>query len=119
MSSNGKFVIIIKHHLSINEEINCREEEIIENSIHLSFLSTDLPIDEYIDYIKSHKIRHIIVSDGKKILQLETENNSFFISLLESGLYLFAYKKEDVLYYFYIIIIYRLIIFYIIMMDGY
>lgn len=83
--------------MSLYEQLNSTEEEIVENSIHISYLSTDLSIDEYIELIKSSKIRHVIVSDGEKIYQFQTEYNIFSVSTLQSGLFLYAYKNEDVL----------------------
>lgn len=78
------------------QKIESREEEIVENSIHLSYLSSNMSIDDYIDYIKVISFCHIIVSDGKCIYQIETENIDFHITPLVSGLYLYAYNEEDV-----------------------
>lgn len=96
ISNNGKVIIIIKHQLPIHEELSCREEPILEDSIHLQFLSTDMSIEEYIESIMSIKNKHVIVSDGKKVFQLETTENEFYKTSLESGLYLYAYNNEDV-----------------------
>lgn len=82
--------------MPIHEELSCREEPILEDSIHLQFLSTDMSIEEYIESIMSIKNKHVIVSDGKKVFQLETTENEFYKTSLESGLYLYAYNNEDV-----------------------
>lgn len=78
------------------QKIECKEEENVENSIHLSYLSSSMSIDDYIDYVKVISFFHVIVSDGKNIFQIETENIDLHITPLVSGLYLYAYNEEDV-----------------------